>query len=190
MADQTLAQDILDLALAFGALQFGEFTLSSGEQSSYYFDGRLLTLSPAGTNLVAQALLPLVRSAGAEAVGGPTLAADPMVASIAMLSGQDRERPIPAFIVRKDAKAHGMGKQIEGPLLPGVKVAIVDDSCSTGSSMYQAIHAVEAAGHVVVLVAAILDRHQGGSEKLRKEGYTFHTLLEADASGIIRPAGE
>ena len=81
-----IALRAIDLSKELGALLFGKFTLSSGLESTYYFDGRLLTLSPEGANLVANALLPLVRASGAEAVGGPTLGADPMVASVAMLS--------------------------------------------------------------------------------------------------------
>ncbi|MEX2599773.1 MAG: orotate phosphoribosyltransferase [Dehalococcoidia bacterium] len=178
---------ILEVAKARDALMFGEFKLSSGGTSRYYFDGRLLTLSPEGANLVAQALLPAVRESGADAVGGPTLGADPMVTALAMLSGQDGGRPLPAFIVRKESKGHGMGKMIEGPLKPGSKVAIVDDACSTAASLYHAIEAVESDGHQVVLVASIIDRHQGGSDRLRKDGYAFYAVLEGDADGNVRP---
>ena len=186
---EELAKEVLDTSLELGALQDGEFTLSSGQTSSFYFDGRLLTLSPRGALLVAEALLPLVRESGAEAIGGPTLGADPMVTAVAMLSQQDGGRPIPAFIVRKESKEHGTGKLIEGPLPPKAKVAIVDDACSTGGSLVRAIEAAEDAGCTVVLVATILDRHQGGSEKLREDGYAFCALLEADAEGTIRVAG-
>ncbi len=183
-----LAHRVLELARELGALQFGEFTLSSGLSSSYYFDGRLLTLSPEGADLVARALLPLVRERGADAVGGPTLAADPMVGALAMLSHQDGGPPVPGFIVRKESKEHGTGKLIEGPLTPKAKVAIVDDTCSTGGSLFHAVGAAEAAGCTVVLVAVVLDRHQGGSERLIADGYRFHALLEADADGNITPA--
>ncbi|MEX2431416.1 MAG: orotate phosphoribosyltransferase [Dehalococcoidia bacterium] len=191
MADTAtgLGAQILEAAKAQGALLFGEFKLSSGETSGYYFDGRLLTLSPEGSNLVARALLPAVREAGAEAIGGPTLGADPMVTAIAMLSGQDGGTPVPAFIVRKESKEHGTGRMIEGPLKPQSKVAIVDDACSTAASLYHAIRAAEAEGHEVVLVACIIDRHQGGSERLRTEGYRFHAVLEGDAAGNVRPVG-
>jgi orotate phosphoribosyltransferase len=168
-------------------LLFGEFTLSSGEQSSFYFDGRLLTLSPKGAELVARALLPMVRESGAEFVGGPTLGADPMVTAIAMLSHQDGGRAVPAFIVRKEGKEHGTGKIIEGPLKAGSRVAIVDDACSLGGSLWHAVRAAEAVGCSVVLVAAILDRHQGGSDQFHREGYRFRALLEADAHGQITP---
>ena len=184
-----LPERVLAAAHGVKALMFGDFTLASGKKSSYYFDGRLLTLSPLGSWVVAEALLPEVRAAGAMAVGGPTLGADPMVAALTMLSVRDGGDPIPAFVVRKGEKDHGTGKLIEGPLAEGVKVAIVDDACSTGSSLFHAIDAAEAAGHEVVLVACILDRHQGGSEELIRRGYRFHAILEADADGNIRPAG-
>jgi orotate phosphoribosyltransferase len=186
----SLAQRIFELCKQLGALSFGKFTLSSGLESSYYFDGRLLTLSPEGATVVAQSLLPLVRASGADAVGGPTLGADPMVASIALLSYQDNGVAIPAFIVRKGSKDHGMGKLIEGPLPPKAKVAIVDDACSVGGSLLHAVRAAEEAGCEVVLVAAILDRHQGGSKQFLTEGYNFTAILEADDDGNIAPTAK
>ena len=184
---QTAEQEILDCALGEGALRYGKFTLSSGEESAFYFDGRVLTLSPRGANLVARALLPHVRAAGAEAIGGPTLGADPMVSAVAMLSGQDEGKPIPAFIVRKETKGHGTGKMVEGPLAPKSKVAIVDDTCTTGGSLFHAIRAAEQEECTVVLVAVILDRREGGSERIRNEGYPFLSLLEVDSQGQIKP---
>lgn len=183
-----LANGILKLCQELEALKFGEFVLSSGQKSSYYFDGRLLTLSPEGSNLVAQALLPAIRSAGAQAVGGPAVAAVPMVTEIAMLSGRDGGVPMPGFFVRKEAKDHGLSKSLEGPIPAGVKVAIVDDACSTAGSIYVAIEAAEAAGHEVVLVGCILDRLQGGSERLALDGYNFYAILQGDAEGRVTPA--
>ncbi len=183
-----IANEILALARELDALKFGEFVLASGETSSYYFDGRLLTLSPRGANLAAQALLPLIRASGASAVGGPAVGAVPLVTELAMLSGQDGGALIPGFFVRKEAKDHGMGKALEGPVPAGARVAIVDDTCSTAGSLYMAIEAAEAAGHEVALVACILDRRQGGSDRLRSEGYPFRTILEADAEGNVAPA--
>ena len=185
---RSLADEILAQAEELGALLFGEFALASGQTSSYYFDGRLLTLSPKGGNLAAQALLPAVREAGAEAVGGPAVGAVPLVAAVTMLSGQDGGAPVSGFFVRKEAKDHGAGKAIEGPLPPGARVAVVDDVCSTAGSLYMAIEAAEAAGHEVVLVACILDRGQGGADRLRADGYRFHAVLAADAEGRVSPA--
>jgi len=183
--ENRLAEEILELAKELDALLYGEFVLASGQTSSYYFDGRLLTLSPRGANLVARALLPAIRESGAVAVGGPAVAAVPMVTEIAMLSGQDGGEPVPGFFVRKEAKDHGVGKAVEGPLPEGTRVAIVDDACSTAGSLYMAIEAAEAAGHEVVLVACILDRKQGGSERLLADGYAFHTILVGDGEGRV-----
>lgn len=181
------AKRILDLAQELGALRFGDFTLSSGEKSAYYFDDRLISLHPAGIQEISAAFLPLVLESKAQAVGGPTIAADPIVGGLTLLSGQ-KGHPLKGFLVRSQAKDHGMGKQIEGPLEDGTNVAIVDGVLSTGSSMFTAIDAAEARGCRVVRVLAILDRHQGGSRKLLERGYDFVTLLEATPRGDIRIA--
>ena len=179
---------LLEVALARGAIKYGDFTLTSGKSSKYYFDGRLLSLDPEGSRLIAEALLPVLRDAEVEAVGGPTLGADPIVSAIALASGL-RGQGIPGFIVRKEAKAHGTGQSIEGPLRSGSRVAIVDDTCTTGGSLFQAIEAAEAAGCSVVKVAAVLDRNEGGSQELRRRGYDFLALLEANPEGTIAAVG-
>ena len=180
-----VAQRLLQLALEKGALRYGDFTLTSGRKSGYYFDGRLLSLEPEGAYLIGQALLPLLRDAGAAAIGGPTLGADPIVTAVALTSRLDGGGDIPAFIVRKEAKAHGAGQAIEGPLPAGAPVAIVDDTCTTGGSLFHAIAAAEAAGCRVVKTLAILDRREGGSAELRRRGYDFTALLTANEQGEI-----
>ena len=180
---------LLQLALDLGALRYGDFTLTSGKKSNYYFDGRLLSLHPEGAYLAANALLHLVRASGAEAIGGPTLGADPIVAAVSLASHLEAEgAPVPAFIVRKEAKEHGMGNAVEGHLTAGSKVAVVDDTCTTGGSLFQAIEAAEAAGCTVVMVLAILDRREGGSDELRRRGYDFAALLVANSAGEIEVA--
>ena len=177
---------LLALALERGAIKYGDFTLSSGKKSSYYFDGRLLSLDPEGAHLISQALLPLLQQAGAQAVGGTTLGADPIVTAVALasyLSGG----PIPAFIVRKESKSHGTQQKIEGPLPPGSKVAIVDDVCTTGGSLFHAIEAAEEAGCTVVKVVSLLDRKEGGSDDMQKRGYDFAALMVATPEGRIEP---
>ena len=181
------AAEILQLALDVGALQFGEFELTSGATSGYYFDGRLVTLDPEGSYRVATALYPTLVECGAEAVAGPTVAADPIVASVATVSHL-KGNPIGALIVRPRAKEHGTGRLIEGKVRPGAKVAVVDDTCSTGGSLLHAVDAVEQAGCEVVKVLCILDRRQGGSDEIRRRGYDFAALLEADDDGNIAPA--
>ena len=180
---------LLALALERGAIKYGDFTLTSGKKSSYYFDGRLLSLDPEGAYLISQAIIPLLEQAGAQAVGGTTLGADPMVAALALAS-HIKGRSIPAFIVRKESKTHGTKQNIEGPLEPGTNVAIVDDVCTTGGSLFHAIKAAEEAGCSVVKVVSILDRNEGGSEEMRKRGYNFSTLLAATVEGTIEKAGD
>ena len=175
---------LLELALERGALKYGDFTLSSGKKSTYYFDGRILSLDPEGAVLIGRALLPLVRESGADAVGGPTLAADPVVTAVALIS-QLEGQGIPAFIVRKETKEHGTGQLIEGGLKPGSRVAIVDDTCTTGGSLIHAIDAAEAAGCTVVKVLALLDRREGGTEEMQKRGYDFTALMAANSEGQI-----
>ena len=176
---------LLQLALEKGALTYGDYTLTSGKKSSYYFDGRLLSLDPEGAHLIAQALLPMLRDAEVEAIGGPTLGADPIVAAVALLSHLEGQ-PVPAFIVRKEAKSHGTGRSVEGHLPPGGRVAIVDDTCTTGGSLLHAISAAEESGCRVVKVVAVLDRCEGGAEELRRRGYQFTALMEATPEGTIK----
>ena len=177
---------ILELAKRTGALMFGEFKLSSGATSPYYFDGRLVTLDSEGAYHVGKTVFQILRKCGAEAVAGPTLGADPIVSSVAAVSYLEGY-PIPGLIVRKEVKKHGGRRGIEGPLKSGSKVAVVDDTCTTGGSLLHAIDAVESAGCRVVKVITILDRRQGGSDEIKRRGYNFAAILEADERGEITP---
>ena len=178
------AEMILEIAKQTGALKFGEFELSSGGRSNYYFDGRLVTLNPKGAYYVAKAVLPFLRDVKADAVAGPTVGADPIVASVALMSYMDGQ-PVSGLIVRSEAKGHGAKRLIEGLVIEGARVVVVDDSCSTGTSLFHAIASVEAAGCRVTRVMCILDRHMGGSNEIMRRGYDFVSLLEADDAGRI-----
>ena len=181
---------ILELAKSLKALTFGDFTLSSGQKSKYYFDGRILTLSPEGSYLVGEAILEEAFKYGADEIGGPTLGADPIVSAV-ILTSYLKGRPINGFLVRTSAKDHGTEQLIEGPItkikskeqMP--KVLIVDDVCTSGSSLFHAISAAENCGCEVVCVLVILDRKQGGSEAIRKKGYSFVSLLDATDEGLV-----
>jgi orotate phosphoribosyltransferase len=180
---------ILKLAKERGALQFGEFKLSAGGTSSYYFDGRIITLDPEAGYHVAKAILPILKECDAQAIAGPTLGADPIVSSVSVVSHVEGH-PVPGLIVRKEAKGHGGKRAIEGPMAElgeRARIAVVDDACTTASSLFLAIDAVEAAGHQVVKVITILDRNEGGSDKLRDRGYDFVALLSANEKGEIIP---
>ena len=180
------ADQLLQLALKNGAVKRGDFTLSSGAKSSFYFDGRLITMDPQGAALMTEALLPIIRSANAGAAGGPATGAYPMAAAIALASLKDNS-PVPGFVVRDRPKSHGTTQIIEGHLPPNRRAAVVDDVCTTGASLLWAIQAVEAQGCEVVLVAVILDRNEGGAEEIRKRGYNFQSLLQATPAGTIKP---
>jgi len=178
---------ILARATELGALRTGEFTLTSGRKSSYYFDGRLLTMDPEGADLISAAFIEQIKNAGAQAVGGPTMAAVPIVGALVLRSRLE-ESPVAGFFVRPKVKSHGATKQVEGPVKPGMRVAVFDDTVSTGGSLLRAIDAVQEMGCEVVLVLTVLDRHQGGSDEVRRRGLNFTALLEADAEGVVRVA--
>lgn len=166
------------------SFKYGYFTLSSGMESLYYFDGRLTTLWPEGAALVGRKFYEAIKDDGIDAVGGPTLGADAIVASVALVSHLEGN-PIPAFIVRKEAKKHGAQRHVEGHLPEGGTVAIVDDVITTGGSILRAIEVVEVAGCKVGKVVVLLDRNQGGSEEVRKKGYNLTALLSADEEGKV-----
>lgn len=151
------------------SLMFGEFTLASGKKSNYYFDSKKTTLLAEGAYLTAVEILALLdeHAIRADAIGGLTLGADPIVCPVAALS-QLGERPLSAFIVRKETKGHGTERKIEGNLEPGCDVVIVDDVVTTAGSTLKAIEAAEAAGHKVVAVVCLVDREEGGTEKLSR----------------------
>ena len=186
-----ISRRMLELANQLDAVKYGEFILSSGQESRYYFDGRRLTLHSEGAYLVGKAFWALLVDEGIQAIGGPTLGADPIVTAVAIASHMEG-KGINAFIVRKEAKRHGNQQMIEGAIERGSNVAIVDDSCTTGGSIIKAIEAAEALGCYVKKVLVILDRQEGGSEELTRRGYSFAALLEASQDGIIRvsPVGE
>jgi len=158
------------------SLMFGDFTLASGRKSTFYFDSKKTTLLPDGAWLTARAILALVREnrIAADAIGGLTLGADPIVCPVAALSHVEGP-PLRAFIVRKEAKEHGTGKRIEGNLAAGSRVIIVDDVVTTAGSTLKAIEAAEDAGHRVVAVICLVDREEGGAAKLA--AYPFYPLF-------------
>ena len=170
------AKRILEIAHEVGAFLTGEFTLTSARKSNYYIDGKRITLSPEGAYLVGKAIFDELIKTGVDAVGGVATGAYPIVTAVALVSHLEG-KPIPSFIVREVAKEHGTLRQIEGHLKEGSRVAIVDDVLTTGGSVSRAIEAVEAVKCKVVKVMVLVDRHEGGSDKLKKEGYDFTALL-------------
>ncbi len=175
MTTLTHAQQLLSL-LARLSFRLGTFTLASGATSDYYIDCRTTTLHAEGGRLTGHAILELLEahSIQADAVGGLTMGADPIVSNVATASAQqalDRaaltNQPAPAnrglihgFLVRKAEKTHGTGRRIEGFLEPGARVVIVDDVCTTGGSTITAIEAAREAGMVIAAVVCIVERQE------------------------------
>ncbi len=162
-------------------------TLASGRESDFYIDCRQATLHGRGAVLTGRLIYARLRDTEIEAVGGPTLGADPMVTAaslIASFEGAD----LPAFIVRKEPKGHGLARMIEGfgNLREGMKAAIIEDVVTTGGSTLKAIEATRAAGLEVVKVICLIDREEGGRENLKENGfeleaiYTKTSLLEGE----------
>ena len=168
------------------ALEFGEFTLASGKKARYYLDCRKITLDSQGANLVAAGILDMLGDDLPDAVGGMAIGADPISAAVITVAGL-RGRPLRAFIVRKESKAHGKGRMVEGPVLPGDRVVVVEDVVTTGGSSIRAIEHVEAAGLKVLGVIAIIDRLEGGAEAFAEKGYQLRPLLTIRDFGIEPP---
>jgi orotate phosphoribosyltransferase len=166
--------------LAERSAKQGEFTLASGRKSNFYIDARLTTMSPEGLSIIGMLSLARLRDAGwtVDAVGGLTLGADPISYAISYASAGS-DHPIRAFTVRKEAKTHGAGKLIEGPLKKGDRVAVIEDVITTGESALRAIHAVEAAEALVVGVLALVDRQEGGRETIESQGTKVLALTTA-----------
>jgi len=178
------ARRLYDRAVELDSLKFGEFVLSSGQTSTYYFDGRMLSTDPEGADLISKAFSYALDEYGADAFGGPTVAAVPIVGALAVRSQLDGKNRT-GFFVRPEKKEHGAGKQIEGNLQPGMKVVAFDDTISTGGSLLNALDAVEEFGCEVVAVLCVLDRHQGGGDELDRRGIPFFKLWESTPEGDV-----
>jgi orotate phosphoribosyltransferase len=183
MAEDELAR--LRRLLLERSVRRGDFVLASGQRSSYYIDCRLTTMSAEGQGLIGRLGWQAVRQAGwrPRAVGGLTMGADPVAYAIAAASfGSDLA--VDAFSVRKEAKAHGTGRVIEGCFTEGDDVVIAEDVITTGGSAQRAIAAVAAAGGRVLGVLAVVDREEGGRAALEREGREVIALVRASELGL------
>jgi orotate phosphoribosyltransferase len=168
-------QFLLDLLCQL-AYKEGDFVLSSGQRSSYYINGKQVTLHPQGALAIGRLLLSSVPF-DTEAVAGLTLGADPIVSAVSVVSAIEN-RPIPALIIRKEAKGHGTMAYIEGPSLPaGARVVVLEDVVTTGQSALKAVERLKDAGYSVEQVMALVDRQQGGAELYESTGLKFQTLF-------------
>lgn len=164
------------------SLRFGQFRLTSGATSDFYVDVRKTSLDPEGLSLIAELLVDaagLGEPDGPDAVGGPAIGADPIVAALG-LEAWRRGRRLHLFLVRKEEKEHGVGGRIVGHLPEGARVLLVDDVLTKGGSLAEAVTAVEAAGGTVTDVACVVDRRAGGEERLQAPGRRLHALFSID----------
>lgn len=168
------------------ALKFGDFTLASGKKGTYYLDGKQITLHSKGLQLVSAGLLELLKSGEIDAVGGMSIGADPIVAGVLSAAAQ-KDMDLLGFLIRKESKGHGTNKFVEGPVQPGMKVAIVEDVVTTGGSSLLAIERVEEFGCEVVQVLTIIDRMEGGAQNFASRGYEMQSLLTIEDFGIHPP---
>lgn len=167
------------------SVSVGSFTLASGRGSSYYIDARKTTMSSKGLYLIGEAGLHAIRDERWDvgAVGGLTLGADPVAYAVARAS-VDAPPPIEAFTVRKEAKAHGAKRRIEGRFEQGMTVVVVEDVVTTGASALNAIEAVRGAGGSVAGVLAVVDREEGGREAIAEAGYSLRSLVSLADLGL------
>ena len=171
----TLRSYLLGLFVA-RAYQEGEFLLSSGQKSSYYINGKQVTLTAQGALAIGRLLFSLL-PVETQGVAGLTLGADPLVTAVSVVSAYEN-RPIPALIVRKIAKGHGTQAYIEGPTLsPGAKVVVLEDVVTTGKSAMLAVERLRAASYQVDTIMALVDREQGGTEFYQQQGLQFTPLF-------------
>ncbi|WP_026909780.1 orotate phosphoribosyltransferase [Patulibacter minatonensis] len=167
------AKDRLVAELRRHALVIGEVTLTSGKTASYYVDAKRAILRPAGFKALGELLAVEVERLGATAVGGLTMGADP-VACAALAGGADAN----AFFIRKEAKAHGLQRRVEGPFLGDAdRCLVVEDVVTTGGSTVQAIEALQAEGRTIVGVVSVLDRLAGGGERIEAAGGAPYVAL-------------
>jgi orotate phosphoribosyltransferase len=166
--------------LATRSAKRGNFTLASGRQSSLYIDARITTMSPDGLLLIGPLGVAAIHDAGwkVDSIGGLTMGADPIACAVSYASAAGAT-PFRAFTVRKEPKVHGTGKLIEGAFRAGDRVAVIEDTITTGGSAKKAIDAVRAAGGHVIGVLALVDRQEGGREALEAEGVAVVSLTLA-----------
>ena len=176
------------------ALLRGEFTLRSGRKSSYYIDGRMITLHPEGAMLIARGILDRIAGEDVTAVGGPEMGAVPIVGAVCAMSGALAEHPraegsqpvtaLRGFVFRKEVKAHGTQKLIEGPIEKGDRVVIVEDTTTTGGQVVKCVQACREMGCKVVKVITVIDRQDTARATLEAEGCVFEPLTSISDFGL------
>ena len=174
-----LAQLIRD-----NAVFFGDFTLTSGAKATYYIDLRKVSLDHRVAPLIGDVMVDLISDIpDISAVGGLTMGADPIAAAV-LHRGVIAGKSYDAFVVRKEPKDHGRGKQVEGPDLDGKRVIVLEDTSTTGGSPLAAATALEKVGAIVVAVAVVVDRNTGAREAIEAAGYQYVAALGLQELGL------
>jgi len=191
VTDATLAASPRDQLLALItdlAVVHGKVTLSSGREADYYVDLRRVTLHHRAAPLIGHLMLDKLEEVGlgtaeVDAVGGLTLGADPVATSV-LHAAASRGQDVDAFVVRKEGKAHGLQRRIEGPDVAGRRVVVLEDTSTTGGSAITAVEAVREAGGEVAGIAVIVDRGTGAREAIEALGVPYHFLFDLTDLGL------
>jgi len=175
-ARESLKNEIINKAVVHGKV-----ILSSGKEADYYVDLRRITLDHVAAPLVGEVMLELTKDLQFDAVGGLTLGADP-VATAMMHVAASKGRALDSFVVRKEGKAHGLQRRIEGPDVAGKRVLAVEDTSTTGGSVLTAVEALKEAGAIVVGVAVIVER--GAEQAIKDAGYQYYAAYQLADLGL------
>ncbi|MET0992400.1 MAG: orotate phosphoribosyltransferase [Lacisediminihabitans sp.] len=176
-------QQLIDY-ISSDAVFHGDFTLTSGKKATYYVDLRKVSLDHRVAPLIGQVMLDLIAEVpDVVAVGGMTMGADPVATAI-LHQGAARGAAYDAFVVRKEPKDHGRGRQVEGPELAGKRVIVLEDTSTTGGSPLAAIAALEKVGAIIAGVAVVVDRDTGAREKIEAAGYPYFAAIGLDDLGL------
>ena len=183
-AGSPLLAELIDL-VSTKALKRGTFTLASGRTASFYLDAKQVVLDSHGSMLVGRAILERLQSLGnlPHAVGGMSIGADPVTSAVVTMAGV-AGLPLKGFMVRKEAKGHGMQRYVEGPVEPGHRVVIVEDVTTTGGSSLVAIDRAQEFGLVVERVVTVIDRLAGAADALAARGIPLESLVSIRDLGI------
>jgi len=176
-------QQLIDYISA-DAVFHGDFTLTSGKKATYYVDLRKVSLDHRVAPLIGQVMLDLIAEIpDVAAVGGMTMGADPVAAAI-LHQGAARGLAYDAFVVRKEPKDHGRGRQVEGPELAGKRVIVLEDTSTTGGSPLAAIEALKKVGAEIAAVAVVVDRNTGARETIEAAGYPYYFAIGLSDLGL------
>jgi orotate phosphoribosyltransferase len=170
--------------IASEAVFHGDFTLTSGKKATYYIDLRKVSLDHRVAPLIGEVMTDIIDTIPeVDAVGGLTMGADPIAAAV-LHQGAARGRGYDAFVVRKEPKDHGRGKQVEGPDLAGKRVVVLEDTSTTGGSPLKAAEALEKVGAIVVGVAVVVDRSTGARQVIEAAGYPYFAAIDLADLGL------